>query len=100
MKTVGPDPGEIQAGARVRVPEHVLFQAIEGQSALLHLGTETYYGLDEVGTRVWRALTTSETLGAALTELEQIYDVDRNTLERDVLVFVEELRVAGLVELE
>ena len=50
----------ISLSTQVEVPEDVLVQQVEGQSALLHLGSEQYFGLDEVGTRMWEAITTAD----------------------------------------
>jgi hypothetical protein len=43
--------------ARVTVPEGVLVRELEGESVMLNLNSEFYFGLDEVGTRMWAVLT-------------------------------------------
>ena len=53
----------------VRAPGHVLVRELEGESVLLNLDSEAYFGLDEVGTRMWAVLTTSPTIQAAYDEL-------------------------------
>jgi hypothetical protein len=43
--------------SRVNMPSDVLVSEQDSESVLLNLKTETYFGLDEVGTRMWGALT-------------------------------------------
>lgn len=85
--------------ARAVVPEHVLVQEIEGHSALLHLGTERYFGLDDVGTRVWDAVAAAPTIGDAVSALQELYDVPADQLRADVLALLADLSTHGLVEI-
>ena len=84
--------------SRVVVPERVLFQELDGEGVLLDLATETYYGLDDVGTRFWHVLTSSETIDAGLEILAREYDVGPAALRRDVSALVSALVERGLVE--
>jgi hypothetical protein len=76
----------------------VLFQDLQGESVLLNLQTGRYFGLDEVGTRMWAALTTAESLQAAFDALLAEYAVEGERLERDLRDLVEKLVKQGLVE--
>lgn len=90
---------EIPLTARAVVPEHVLVQEIEGHSALLHLGTERYFGLDDVGTRVWEAIAAADTIGGAVDSLLDVYDVPAERLQADVRALLASLAEHGLVEI-
>lgn len=85
--------------ARPVVPDHVLFQEVMGNSALLNLETETYFGLDDVGTKMWETLAQSDTVGAAARALAEIYDAPLDTIEQDLAALAEDLRQHGLLEL-
>ena len=85
--------------ARVIVPDHVLFQEVMGNSALLNLETETYYGLDDVGTKMWETLGEADSVGAAAKRLADVYDAPIETLEADIVRLVADLRKHGLLEL-
>ena len=89
---------EISFAMRTLVPADVLVQELQGESVLLNVRTGRYFGLDEVGTRMWAVLTTAESLQAACETLVAEYEVDRERLERDVRVLVEKLVEHGLVE--
>lgn len=81
-----------------RSPE-VLFQNLEGEAVLLDLASESYFGLNPVGTRVWELLGQGQPLQAAIDTLAGEYAVERTRLEADVLALVEQLAQAGLVTL-
>jgi hypothetical protein len=64
----------------------------------LDLDSESYFGLDAVGTGMWDALTTSPTMAEAYSALLQAYEVEPQQLREDLLRFVDELSQAGLVD--
>jgi hypothetical protein len=81
----------------VQVPAEVLMRQLGDEAVLLHLGTETYFGLDEVGARFWHALVEKSSVEAAFEELRALYDVDANNLQRDLTAFLNELVDHGLL---
>ena len=83
---------------KITVPSDVLVNEIDGESVLLSLATESYFGLDEAGTRMWSVLKTSDTIQAAYETLLAEYDVDADTLHRDLSNLIEKLIENGLVE--
>ena len=85
-------------GKRVEVRHDVLTRELRGESVLLDLATERYFGLDEVGTGLWRALTGGATVEEALQALEGEYDVEPSRLRSDVANFIATLAEAGLVD--
>src|SRR5262245_45288347 len=74
----------------------VAFRAVDGEMVLLDLETGTYFGLDQVGARVWTLLADGGRLGDVLSALHAEYEVDAATLERDLLALVGELCARGL----
>ena len=91
---------DISFSNRVRPAENVLIRELEGESVLLNLDTETYFGLDDVGTRMWSVLTTSDSVEDSCEALANEYDVSREQLRKDLGVLLEELKEHGLVEIE
>lgn len=88
----------ISFSARVAVPPHVLLQQVGEESVLLDLKTETYFGLDSVGTRMWEVLTKAPSVDAAYRELLEGYEVDPNRLRQDMEDLIEKLMHKGLLE--
>ena len=84
---------------RLTAPEHVMFRELDGEAVLLNLQNEMYYGLDEVGTRMWTLLTTCESVQAAMDKLLEEFDVAAETLEQDLAKMIKELQANGLLEI-
>ena len=54
--------------------------------------------LNPVGAFVWRALETPTTEAAIVEQVLAAYEVDAQTAQRDVRIYLEKLRAAGLLE--
>ena len=66
---------QISFTSRVVVPDTVLFRELDGEAVILNLDTESYLGLDPVGTRMWGVLTSQPSIEAAYQILLSEYDV-------------------------
>ena len=86
--------------ARVAVSPEVMLQEIEGESVLLDLKSECYFGLDPIGTRMWRLIERDGSLRSVHGALLEEYDVEPARLEQDLEMLIEELAKAGLVTIE
>jgi hypothetical protein len=85
---------------RVTIPDDVLISNLQDESVILNLDSERYYGLDDVGTRMLSALSTSSSIAAAYELLREEYDVDDKMLRHDLLALVGQLADQGLVKIE
>jgi hypothetical protein len=80
-------------------PFHVTTNQIEDELVALNLETSFYYGVDGIGTQIWRLLIDENmTLAEACAKLLEEYDVDEQTCRREVRAFVEQLIDAKLLE--
>jgi hypothetical protein len=84
----------------VSVPDDVLMRELDGESVILDLATENYYGLDDVGTRMWQALSNSDTIQEAYDTLLLEYDVEPKQLQQDMQELVTQLVANGLLQIE
>ena len=91
---------QISFSDRVRLPDDVLISNLQEESVILNLGSERYFGLDDVGTRVLTVLSTSDSIETAYKVLLDEYDVEAVTLRQDLLSLVEELAEHGIVTVE
>ena len=85
---------------RVRVPDDILISNLQEESVILNLNSERYFGLDDVGTRMFSVLTNSDSIEAAYVVLASEYEVDRQVLRQDLIVLVENLVQQGLVTID
>lgn len=86
--------------ARVSISDQVLFQEIEGECVLLDMTGEQYFGLDDVGTRIWQLLVEDGDTEKVLAQLQRVYNVDEATLRTDLAKLLERLSAEGLVKVE
>lgn len=90
----------LELSAIVIPSPEVLVQELDGEAVLLNLESERYFGLDDVGTRVWQHLLEHRQLKRICEEMQKEYDVDESALRADVLHLIEELIEAGIVIVE
>ena len=81
-----------------RIPERILFRRVDTEMAVVNTDTGTYFGLDEVGTRVWELIAEHGSLQAVADRMREEFDVDPQRLEADLLQLVDQLLADGLVE--
>ncbi len=84
---------------RVSIPDNVLFRELEGESVILDLDSEQYFGLDEVGTRIWQLITEADSIGATIDELVAEYDVEAEVLREDLSELIDTLVDKGLLSI-
>ena len=85
---------------RFNISDEVLSQEVNGETVLLDLEGESYFGLNEVGTRIWQLLQAKPTVAETLSTLSDEYDVSREQLESDVGDLLVKLADAGLISLQ
>jgi hypothetical protein len=90
----------IAADRRIFPSEDVLLQAVDNEAVLLDLAAGMYFSLNEVGLAFWQAVESGASLRAARDRLLNDYEVDRDTLSRDLLELVDRLQQHGLVRVE
>lgn len=76
----------------------VLFQEVGGEAVLLDLASETYFGLNPVGTRIWQLIGEGSALQAIRDTLVAEYDAPPEQIESDLLMLAAQLCDAGLVK--
>ncbi len=88
----------IFSNRRIEIKPDVLVNEVGGEAVLLDLNSEEYFGLDEVGTRIWCRLTTSPTVHIAYEALLEEYDVESLTLQHDIDELIAKLKDHSLVD--
>ena len=89
---------KFQPADRFNISDEVLSQEVNGETVLLDLDGESYFGLNEVGTRIWQLISAESTVTEVLNTLSDEYDASREQLENDVGELLAKLADAGLVK--
>lgn len=71
-----------------------------GEVVTLALNSGQYYGLEEVGARIWDIIREPKTVKEILDILLNHYDVEPERCERDLLAVLQEMADEGLVEIK
>jgi len=89
---------DLTMNMKVIIPEDILVQDVHGESVLLNLDKRYYFGLDKMGTRMWRTLSESESIQKAYDDLLARYDVEADALRHDLFELVQKLLDSGLLK--
>jgi hypothetical protein len=82
----------------VEISEQTLSQELNGETVLLELSRGVYFGLDEVGTRIWQLLGRGDALDEIVEALVKEYEVSADAAAADLRTLVGELEERRLVE--
>jgi hypothetical protein len=84
----------------ITLSPEVISQEVSGETVLLDLESENYFGLDEVGTRIWQLIRETNDLQAIYQTLLAEYDVSEERLQQDLDTLLAEISGLGLIRLE
>lgn len=87
------------AGRIVRVNPSTLHRELQGEGVLLQLDTGEYFGLDDVAQRMWTVIVEAGDLAVVQARLLEEFEVDPDTLSRDLARFVDDLVRRHLLDL-
>jgi len=71
---------------------------LAGAASILNLKNSTYYGLDDVGNRVWELVTEPKPVSAICAAIMDEYEVTPDRCEHDVVRLLEDMAAQGLIE--
>jgi hypothetical protein len=94
------DPPIMNLNQTITLSPDVISQEVSGETVLLDLESENYFGLDEVGTRIWQLIKETNELQSIFDTLLEEYDVSVERLQLDVSTLLTEIESLGLVTLE
>jgi hypothetical protein len=83
---------------RFAIPAHVAAKLLKDEAVLLDLKEGLYFGLNDVGSRIWTLIGEEMSLSEICDRLLTEYDVSREELESHVRALVRELLGKGLIE--
>jgi Coenzyme PQQ synthesis protein D (PqqD) len=72
---------------------------LAGESVILNLKSSTYFGLNEVGSRIWQLIQEPKTISDVCESILEEYEVDAQTCEAEVQALLADLLAAQLVEI-
>lgn len=86
---------------KIAASEDVVAREVGGETVLLDLASGTYFGLNEVGGRVWEMIDGDGlTLDQICGRIEAEFEVSRDVVDGDITTLARELIDRGLVRHE
>ena len=71
---------------------------LSGESAILDMKAGVYYGLNEVGTRIWKLIQGPKRVGDLRDAILEEYEVEPDRCEADIMALLQALLDNGLIE--
>lgn len=76
---------------KVLFADTLFAQEVDGEMVLLDMNSENYFGLDSVASDIWKLLQEGKTIQETYDALLEMYDVEPETLKRDLESFLKAL---------
>ena len=85
---------------KIKVSDDVMFRILGDEAVLLNLANGTYFGLDDVGTRMWQLMSEHGSTDKVVEVMLEEYEVDESLLQSDLAKLVKDLTDNSLVKLD
>lgn len=72
---------------------------LEDEAVILHLKEGVYFGLNQVGARIWNLLAVPRIVTEILETILKEYEVEPQRCEQDLLKLLSELNAKGLIDI-
>jgi Coenzyme PQQ synthesis protein D (PqqD) len=83
----------------VRTAGHAVSCELDGEAAILNITNGEYYGLDDVGSSVWRIMSQPHTVAEIVCQITSEYEVDAARCAADLIGLISKLAAHGLVDI-
>lgn len=83
--------------SRIEVSPDVISQEISGETVILDLKSDSYFGLDPTGTRIWELLQEGKDPEGILKIMTSEFEVKPEILKHDLAEHLQTLEAAGLI---
>jgi hypothetical protein len=84
----------------VSVSPHQVSATLADESIVLELQAGTYFGMNDVGTDVWKFLQQPRRVTDVIAHILERYEIEAHRAEAEILRFLEELANKNLVMVE
>lgn len=75
----------------------IVFSKMDNEVVMLSIENGEYYGLDEIGTRIWEVIEHEITFLSLIDLLKDEFDVSEEICKRDTIGFLHELHKKNLL---
>lgn len=87
----------VQLDSVVTRDASLIFSDLDGEIVMMSIESGKYYGLKEIGSRIWALIEQPHSVGELCDTLMAEFEVGEDTCQQHVLEFLEELKDEGIV---
>lgn len=92
---------KITSGSKIALSQQVLFQNLMDEGALMHLGIEEYFTVNEIGSIIIALLKDkSQSVQEICSRVIEDYEVEPTQVEQDVLDYLQKLMDLDIVNIQ
>jgi hypothetical protein len=81
----------------IKCSPDVFYSEVAQEAVLLNVQTGSYHSLDEIGSTIWRALATPQSVGEICAKMVEEYPANPDEVRADTLEFVGQLAERNLL---
>jgi hypothetical protein len=89
---------EISSMSIISISPDQVSSELGEEAVILNVKTGIYFGLNEVGARIWKLIQEPVAISRVVQTLLNEYDVEQDQCEQEVLSLIQDLMNAALVE--
>ena len=88
---------QVNLDTKLSIPLQVMSRLVGDETVLLDLASGMYFGLDDVGKRIWESVAEGQSLGETAAIIATEYEVDEAQAQADLIEFATDLVERGLL---
>lgn len=89
----------MDTNTRLIVKPGIIQTELDTDIVLMHLDQGVYFSLNEVGACIWKELASGASVEQLCEVVSRQFEVDRETVQRDIISILESLKEEDLVEI-
>ncbi|PSP00150.1 MAG: PqqD family protein [Cyanobacteria bacterium QS_7_48_42] len=93
-------PNKVSNYSIIRATQDQVSSDLAGEAVILHLNSGVYYGVNEVGARIWNSIQQQKKVNDLQGMLLEEYEVEPEQLRSDTLPLLQKLAAEGLIEVK
>lgn len=90
----------ITPGNYIEQNKEVFAGEIDNETVMMHIQTGKYYGLDDIGSRIWKMAEEKIRVKEIIVKLMEEFDVDEQQCEKDVIELLNDMKANDLIRVE
>lgn len=91
---------QIQHDSIIKRDPEMLASKMDDEYVMMSVENGEYYGLDQVGSRIWELLEDEIRVSTLIDQLTAEYEVSREQCEQDVFSFLQDLAEKRLIHIQ